>query len=957
MQIRPTWFLILGLGLASAARGGDAPPTAGEVLFARKVRPLLVAKCLACHGNDPDEIKGGLDLRTPEGALEGGESGEPAFVPHKAAESVLYSALIDDGLASPMPPKKNDRLTEAEAWAFRDWINEGAPWPDDRDVAAILAATKDKAEGVRVATSGGLSKDWDERQYDPANLWAYAPIRDPAVPAIEGRSTPNPIDAFLAARQVELGIEPAPAADRRTLIRRVTFDLIGLPPTPAEVEAFVGDPEPDEIAFARVVERLLASPHYGEQYGRHWLDVVRYADSSGFANDYERGNAWRYRDYVIRSFNRDTPYDAFAAEQLAGDEIDPDDPENLVAVGFLRAGAWELTGMEVARIARQRYLDDVTDAVGQVFLAHPMQCARCHDHKFDPIPTRDYYRLQAAFATTQLAEREAPFLPSENLGGFEEKAYLEAREDRYVGYLDEIGTRTIERARAWYAEKGLDPSAFEAALVESDGKPKGRKRPNQLARYEAARAAIQKSEVPKDEVPPRQAGFTPADFGLDRIARKGQERLGWEYDRYRPFALSVYDGRSPDLKSVNAPTRMPADRLTVGELEASFILIGGDPFSPQAPVTPGVLSAVPLDSGGDRDPEAHDLPESIEGRRSALARWVVGLDNPLTPRVMANRLWQWHFGRGIAGSPNNFGATGKRPTHPDLLDWLATRFVEGGWSIKAMHRLILNSDAYRRSSTHPDPETLASKDPDGIAYATFAPRRLEAEEIRDAMLRVSGELNPELGGIPVRPELNPEVALQPRMVMGTFAPAWEASSRPERRHRRSIYELKLRGLRDPFFDVFNQPSPDNSCEARDASTVTPQVFSLANSEDSYGRALAFALRLLRETEGREAAIDRAFRLAFGRGPTAEESSACLAHLAAMTDRHRGLELEPPDRPLEVVREAVEENTGEKFRFTEVLGAANDFVPDPHPADFGPEVRGLMEVCLVLLNANEFLSID
>jgi hypothetical protein len=948
----------LGLGsvpAAAPARHGGAPPSAGEQVFARKVRPLLVAKCLPCHGDDPGHLEGGLDLSSRDTALQGGDSGEPAVVPHTADESPLYRAVLADGSAPAMPPKKNDRLTRSEVWAVRDWINAGAPWPDGRRVEAILAAAPEGPAGVRVATSGGLAKDWDERLYDPANLWAYRPLVDPEVPRAAGRPASNPIDAFLAAGLSARGLSPAPAADLRALIRRATFDLTGLPPTPEEVAAFVDDPDPDDLAFSRVVDRLLASPHYGERWGQHWLDVARYADSSGFANDYQRGNAWRYRDYVVRSFNADKPYDRFVAEQLAGDELDPGDPEMLVAVGFLRSGAWELTGMEVPRVARQRFLDDVTDAVGQVFLAQPLQCARCHDHKFDPIPARDYYRLQAAFATTQPAERPAPFLPGENRSGFEERRHLEARRARYVAYLDDLGRKAISAARAWYAERGLDPAPFEGALAAADSMASKRP-PGLLTRYQAVRQALMDRGLPDGSVPPRQPGFTPADFGLERIARKGLERLAWELDRYEPIALSVYSGRTPALRSVTAPLRMPRDRMTAGTLESPHILAGGDPFAPRDPVTPGVLSAVPLADPGAWDAVAHNLPERVEGRRAALTRWVTDPANPLTPRVMVNRVWHHHFGRGIAGTPNNFGATGKRPTHPELLDWLARRFVEGGWSVKALHRLIMGSEAYRRSSVYPVPKVLAEKDPEGTSYAAFAPRRLTAEEIRDAMLAVSGELNRAVGGIPVRPEIDAGVALQPRMVMGTFAPAWEPSARPERRHRRSIYALKLRGLRDPFFEAFNQPPPETPCEARESSTVTPQVFSLFNGPASYGRALAFARRLTRETAGREAAVRSAFLLAYGRPPTPGETRACLRHWDAMTERHRALRLAAPARPRQVVREAVEENTGERFIFTEVLDAA-DFVPDPHPADSTPELRGLMEVCLVLFNANEFVSVD
>jgi mono/diheme cytochrome c family protein len=899
----PLPAIVVLLVAAGRIYAADPKPTDAEAVFATRVLPVLKAKCFACHGGDAADIKGGLDLTSRTALLRGGDSGIPGVAAGGASESPLYKAVTrTDADFAEMPPKENDRLSDADVEAIREWIDDGAPWPSAGRVVELVNAAR--PAGVTVRTSGGLSPDWTNRTYKPEDLWAYQPLRRPAVPGVAG--SPDPIDAFIGARLDALGLEPATPADRRTLIRRVTFDLIGLPPTPPEIDAFVADPDPDDQAFAKVADRLLSSPHYGEQAARRWLDVTRYADSAGFANDYERGSAWRYRDYVVRSFNADKPYDRFVREQLAGDEIDPADPEMLAAVGFLRMGPWELTGMEVAKVARQRFLDDATDAVGQVFLGHMLQCARCHDHKFDPIPTRDYYRIQATFATTQPAERPAPWLEAEATAGFEERQYLDARRVRFEAELKRI--QAIEAAAR---------TKWEAANPDKNG-----------------------------QKPPRHEFLTPADLGLERIARKGIERLRWEYDRYEPFALSVYSGRTPDVKAMTAPYRLPK-RPDSGELEVTHILAGGDPFSPQDVVTPGVLSAA-----GDAA-----IPGTPEGRRKALANWVTDPKNPLTARVMANRIWQWTMGTPLAGNPNNFGATGKKPTHPELLDWLAAELIEGRWSVKRLQRLILTSEAYRRSSRHPAPEAVAAKDPEGAFYAVFRPRRLTAEELRDAMLAASGELNPTIGGIPVRPEIHPDVALQPRQVMGTFAPSWEPSPRPEQRHRRTLYALKLRGVRDPLLEVFNAPSADLSCEGREVSTVAPQAFALFNGEATRARALAFAARIDEDTKTPAEAITHAFRLAFGRPPSDGERASCLGHWAAMTKRHRGMAFEKPKRPTEIAREAVEENTGEKFTFTEILTSAVDFIPDLHPADVPPEVRGLMEVCLVLFNTNEFAHVD
>ena len=346
------------------------------------------------------------------------------------------------------------------------------------------------------------------------------------------------------------------------------------------------------------------------------------------------------------------------------------------------------------------------------------------------------------------------------------------------------------------------------------------------------------------------------------------------------------------------------------------------------------------------------IPDEIEGRRKAFAAWVASKENPLTTRAIANRIWMWHFGEAIAGTPNNFGSTGKKPTHPELLDWLAATFVEKNWSFKAMHRVIMTSDAYRRSSKHPNAELLSEKDPAGTSYSVFKPRRLSAEEMRDAMLSASGELNPTLGGIPIRPDINIEAAMQPRQVMGTFAAAWTPNPKPEQRNRRSIYALKLRGLSDPAMEVFNSPSPDFSCERRETSLVTPQVFAMFNSSASHTRALALAHRVTKASNSDEAAISLCFQLVFGRLPKADEVSPCIAHWRE-SESMSGKPLPRSKPKLELTREAIEENTGERFSFKETLHSNADFVPDLEPTDVSPHTRALAEVCLALFNANEF----
>jgi hypothetical protein len=930
---------MVGAFASNHARGEDAIGES-ETLFVRRIEPLLREKCLGCHGKDPEFIEGGLDLRQQATTFAGGDSGQAAVVPGKPDDSPLYLVMTrssDDWSA--MPPKEAEAVSEQQLAQVRRWIETGAAWPGDERVAEIAARNADRwsaEDGVTVKTSGGLDDAWTNRRYKPESLWGYQSLDPPDVSTDDG----HPIDVLIA-RAMPDGLAVAPPADRRTLIRRATFDLTGLPPTPAEVDRFVNDPRDDDRAFADVIERLLDSPHYGERMAQHWLDVVRYADSSGLANDYHRGGAWRYRDYVIRSFNADKPFDQFTIEQIAGDELDPNDPEMKIAVGFLRMGPWELTGMEVAKVARQRFLDDVTNSVGETFLAHSLQCAKCHDHKFDPVPTRDYYSIQAVFATTQLAERKADRLPEENTAGFDRKKYLDMRRKEYQRILAELDQVLLDNAVQWYAENRLDDTQWRQIVDEL-------KRTRQSGVFNAARRRISKG-LSEGQYPPKLVGFTSEQFGMERIARKGLQALEFEYDTFRPYALSVYNGRTPQVKSIYAPFRVPADPKQKGELEQTHILTGGDPFSPGQPVKPGVLSVL-----GDLLDEP--IPDSIDGRRLAFARWVADPRNPLTTRTIVNRVWMWHFGTPIAGNPNNFGSTGKPPTHPQLLDWLAAYLVENDWSIKSLHRVILSSETYRRSATHPNPQQLAELDPQGTRYAVFQPRRLTAEEIRDATLAITGELNPTLGGVPCRPEMNLEVALQPRQVMGTFAAAWQPDPLPDDRHRRSIYACRLRGLADPMNEVFNLPAPDFSCERRDASNVTPQVFALLNSRRSHARALALAHRCLEETATDREAIERCFQLAFHRAPDAEEVRWIMQHWrtteAALPDRAAGWK----SQPTEIGRDAVEENTGEPFHYTETLHANFDFVPDLQPGDVDKHTRAFADVCLAILNSNELMYV-
>ena len=880
------------LAILTAFTAAADESSQAEELFAHRVLKTFRTKCFTCHGLEADDIRGQFNMLTRNGILKGGESEEPALIPGKPEQSPLYKAILWDGLE--MPPKENDRLTEQQIADIRNWISAGAPWPDDKRLKEIIRTTADKwsvADGIQVETSGGLSEDWTNRKYKPEDLWSWQPLWKDDSGRLKN-SDRNPIDVLIGDQLTAADIEPLPRADRRTLIRRLTFDLIGLPPTPLEIESFLNDQSAG--AFDRLVSRLLASPHYGEQWGRHWLDVVRYADSAGFANDFLRANAWRYRDYVIRSFNDDKPYDQFVREQIAGDELNPNDPESLIAVGFLRMGPWEHTAMSVAAVTRQHFLDDVTNIVGVTFLGHELRCAKCHDHKFDPIPTRDYYSVQAVFAPVQFADRTVPYQSYEN-------------------------THDFEQAKA---------------------------RIDQLKKTGGVKSL---TTIPREEWPVTEWDADTERKGHRKVSSKRSQILTRELNRFKPLALSVYSGPNRNYISNRPINAMPASGQRKGRAQDIHILTGGSLETPGALVTPAVLTVV------DSKTET-TIPDSTTGRRAAFAEWLTDSSNPLTARVMVNRVWQYHFGKALAANPNNFGTTGKKPTHPELLDFLSDWFMENDWSLKKLHRLIVTSDAWQRAGG-PVRKSTQQTDPDNSLYSHFAPRRMSAEELRDSMLLVSGELNRKAGGLPVRPEINMEIAMQPRHIMGSVAPAWQPSRTPEQRNRRTIYTERIRTLRDPMMEVFNQPGLDTSCEVRDASTITPQAFTLLNSTNSFDRALAFAARL--NVNGNTTLSNQlvsAFQLAFGREPTQKEITLCRTHYAAMLDHHKTHKPARIEYPRYVIREMVEEMTGLTFYWVEDLDVYHDYVPDLKPTDVSPEIRAMADVCLVFFNSNEFIYI-
>jgi mono/diheme cytochrome c family protein len=922
--------------------------------FTLKVLPILKDKCLGCHGGDADDIKGDFSVLDRQSLLRGGESEEPAVVPGSPEEGTLVHAIAWEGYE--MPPKENDRLTDQQVDLFRDWIRNGAPWPDEEKQQAIReqeAKRRVTDEGMIFDTSGGTSDEWTNRRYDQSDLWAFLLMKPLAeiLPAEINRE--SAIDYFIDRRIAESGLEAAPPASPEVLIRRAFYDLTGLPPSPDQVDAFCENYSSNpERAWSDLIDQLLESPRYGEHWGRHWLDVTRYADTGGMSNDFERSNMWRYRDYVIRAFNNDKPYDQFVIEQLAGDELADEsyrqrtgaskkqieqaqlegdynhqESEAIVATGFLRVGPWDNAMIE-ADEARQIYLDDLVNITGQTFLSQTLRCCKCHDHKFDPIPTRDYYRIYSAFSTTQMAERPVPFLPEEDLSRFNEgKAHVQRMLAFATAEKNKILEKQENAARAWYKEHDLPYKS------ENDRK-----------------------DDPDEMKPPRHIGLTHVEQGQLKVREQDEWIWTRRLERYEPMAQSVYDDANFEL-AWNGARKLRIRRKNTDSLPPeNHILIGGALTAKGDQVFPGVLSAVSLAVGLHAD-DPYLLTDAVENRRLGLARWIASPENVLTTRSIVNRIWQYHFDKGIAANSNNFGAKGAKPSHPELLDFLATDFVEGDWSIKKLHRLIMMSNAYRRGTSKAAPDRIAEVDPNNTLLSHFPRRRLTAEELRDSILSATGELVHSEGGLPVMPEINLEVALQPRMLQFSLAPAYQPSPTAELRNRRSIYAYHVRGQADPFTELFNQPNPNESCELRESAAVTPQVFTLLNSELITDRSIAMALRVQDQNESLEAQIDTAFETILLRKPSAIEKQRLTQYVDEMTAYHRGVEVSATDYPATITRSLVEEFSGEPFEYEEILPVFENYQPDTKPHQVSARTRALADLTLLLFNTNEFMYVE
>ena len=902
----------------------------GERIFSLKVKPILESKCLACHSEKDGKIKGDLDLSSLDKILLGGETSEKVLVPGKPEKSLLLKAIQWNDPNYEMPPKENDRLSKKQIEWVRQWIKLGAPWPDSKIQKKYLIEERSKLnteDGIILKTSGGLSDDWTYRRYKPEDIWAFRPLNVVSPPD----NVPHPIDAFIQKTLLKENFQPAPQSDFRTLVKRAYQDLLGLPPTPYEIFQFrIAWDKNSQKAWVDLIEHLLASPHYGERSAQHWLDVARYSDTAGLSNDYERSNMWRYRDYVVRSFNDDKPYDQFIIEQIAGDELwekqkeKEKDPELLIASSFLRMGPWD-PAMVLKPQARQLYLDDVVNAVGQTFLSTTMRCFKCHDHKFDPLPTKDYYRMYSVFSGTQLAERPAPFLKQENKNRLKEEHNFTQQMLAFAkGKYNHLLEKQESAAKKWFKEQGKK-------YLNED----------------------KRRSLPDEEKPPRHVGLTPAETGRLKVRKQDDWIWTRRLERYQPLAQSVYNGPVP--KSLNSrKMRMPA-KIPNAPFPKTKILIGGALEAPAAPVYPGVLSALGLPTSDNKN-DPYALPDGKAGRRLGLAQWIAHPKNQLTARSIVNRVWQRHFGKPLAGNPNNFGAKGKKPTHPKLLDWLATDFVENGWKFKRLHKLIMTSETYRMSTQHPEMNRLQNTDPANNLLAYREPRRLSAEELRDSMLVSTGELNREIGGLPVMPEINMEVALQPRMIQFSIAPAYQPSQAPKVRNRRTLYAYRVRGQPDPFLELFNQPNPNDSCEERVSESVSPQAFTLLNSDLMNDRATALAIRINKETQDLHTQVKRAVQLVFGRVPSSQEWDRLEKYVMRMTSYHQSHKPESKVYPTTITRSLVEENTGESFEYEEILPAFKNYKADKKAHEVNHSTRALADLCLVLFNSNEFMYV-
>jgi mono/diheme cytochrome c family protein len=862
------------IGVAAATRAAEEPLFS----FEASVRPILKAHCFQCHG-EQGKREGGLDLRLRRLLVTGGDSG-PAIVAGKPAESHLLKRVRD----GEMPPGDDaKKLSREQVAILENWIAAGA--------------TTARPEPESLPTGFFISEE--DRQH-----WSFQPIRRPGVPRPEQQAPARTaIDAFLLAQLTEHGQSFTPQADKRTLLRRAYFDLIGLPPSPEVVEAFLRDEAPD--AYERLIERLLDSPHYGERWGRHWLDIAGYADSDGAAGDDIRRHAYRYRDYVIRSFNADKPFDQFIREQLAGDEMvgpvsgtpTAEQAEKLVATGFLQMAPDATTSAEDRTAAHDQLVADTIKIVSSSLLGLSVGCARCHDHRFDPISQDDYYRFRAIFE---------PALDLRNWQGKSRLISYSTDEDRE--HIRDLLRKQEQAVVLRVVERQINMLAGE--------------------RRAAVRAAY---ETPQDKRTPEQKQLV-TDAGLDISVENVQK-----FDRTVTMELNR-------LRQKFAPLQqgfIQAIRETGSNVPRTFLFFRGNPKELRHELPPGELTI--LEDASDGEIPLNDPALPSTGRRLAYARHLTNGTHPLVARVIVNRVWMHHFGRGLCATPTDFGTQGDRPSHPELLDWLAREFMDSGWSLKQLHKLIMTSMAYRQDVLRN--EALKQVDPENRLLGGFVLRRLEAEIVRDAILAVSGNLNRKPFGTPVPVMMDPTgeavIGLEntnagiPLAVIPMFGEEF----------RRSVYVQARRTLPLTFMQMFDTPAMEPNCEARITSTVAPQSLVLMNSPFILEQSLRFAQRVLAEAgEDRQEQIQRAWMLAYSRAPSAEELADTIGFLQKRADYFRA------HPPAPVQREIV---PGRNMMAMRPQGL-DLLVEEASQTD--PELLALALLCQMLVSSNEFLYV-
>jgi mono/diheme cytochrome c family protein len=1006
------WLGVFVFGAEPPPDSAKLPePAARMVDFARDIRPILQDHCVKCHG--PEKQKGGYRVDLKEAALSGGDDHAPNIHPGKSGESPLIQFVA--GLDPEMKmPAKGDPLTPEQIGLLRAWIDQGAVWPEDASVAksdpldwwSLKPLRRPEVPRIEAAHSRGPQSDRSDRS-DRSN-GSEAPTMDTG-PVIR-----NAIDSFIVAKLHEKGLEPSAEADRRTLIRRVSFDLIGLPPAPEEVEAFVADPDPH--AYEKLVDRLLASPQYGERWARHWLDVARYGETHGYDKDKQRNNAWPYRDYVIRALNTDKSYGRFVEEQIAGDVLYPLTRDGIEALGFISAGPWDLIGhMEVpetkidGQIARNLDRDDMVANTMNTFCSTTVQCARCHNHKFDKFITqREYYGLQAVFAALDRTDKRYDLDPAVAL----QRAELEARRKTLTAQRDEIRAAATglagapaqeleqriatmkkpqpgqtSKAEAYGYHSAISPAPDTMKWVQVDlgksvalgkialhackddfngigegfGFPARFKveisddptfaagvttiadqtladfanprlktleypvngQPARFVRVTATKLALRKNDyifalaelgvfdvtennvalggavtaLDSIEAPPRWRKTNLVDAYYPGASLAGApdelEKLTAERDRLIEAAMSVESrntftdagralaetdkaiGKLPPPRKVYAGTIQNGTGAFTGtgpnggRPRIIHVLYRGDVQNPRETVDPGALPVIPGVPGRFSLEDA--APEGE--RRAALARWITNQRNPLTWRSIVNRVWEYHFGRALVDSPNDFGRMGQQPTHPELLDWLAAEFRDGGQSLKQLHRLIVTSATYRQSSieTEASRQAAQSADADNRLLWRMNRRRLEAEAIHDSVLSAAGQLDLTMGGPSYQDFVIEHPEHSPHYEYRLFDPEDPKS------HRRSIYRFIVRSQPQPFMTTLDCADPSMSVEKRNESMTALQALALLNDQLMLAMAAHFAQRIAKESGTPEEQIERAYLLALGRKPRTDEHDALTAY--------------------------------------------------------------------------------